>query len=72
MNLALELAHHASQRGEVPVGAIVVHNNQIVGTGYNRREELQSPIAHAEILALERLRGSLGTGGLQSVIFMSP
>ena len=60
MNLALQLAHHASQRGEVPVGAIVVHNNQIVGSGYNRREELQSPIAHAEILALDEAARKLG------------
>jgi tRNA(adenine34) deaminase len=60
MNLALQLAHHASQRGEVPVGAVVVHNNQIVGSGYNRREELQSPIAHAEILALDEAARKLG------------
>ena len=60
MKLALQLAHHASQRGEVPVGAIVVHNTQIVGSGYNRREELQSPIAHAEILALDEAARKLG------------
>jgi tRNA(adenine34) deaminase len=60
MRLALQHAGYASQRGEVPVGAIVVHNNQIVGSGYNRREELQSPIAHAEILALDEAARKLG------------
>ena len=60
MKLALQHASYASQRGEVPVGAIVVHNNQIVGSGCNRREELQSPIAHAEILALDEAARKLG------------
>jgi tRNA(adenine34) deaminase len=60
MELALQQARHASQRGEVPVGAVIVHNDQIVGSGYNRREELRSPIAHAEILALEDASRKLG------------
>ncbi len=61
MKLALQCARHAGQRGEVPVGALVVHNDQIVGSGYNRREELQSPIAHAEILALDEASRELGS-----------
>jgi tRNA(adenine34) deaminase len=60
MKLALQLARHASQRGEVPVGAVIVHKDQIIGNGYNRREELQSPIAHAEILALGEASRKLG------------
>ena len=60
MRLALQHAHYASQRGEVPVGAVVVHDDVIVGSGYNRREELQSPIAHAEILALDEASRKLG------------
>ena len=60
MKLALQHAGYASQRGEVPVGAIVVYDNQIVASGYNRREELQSPIAHAEILALDEAARKLG------------
>jgi tRNA(adenine34) deaminase len=60
MKLALQQARHASQRGEVPVGAVIVHDDQIVGRGYNRREELQSPIAHAEILALDEASRKLG------------
>lgn len=60
MKLALQHARSASQRGEVPVGAVIVHKDQIVGSGYNRREELQSPIAHAEILALDEASRKLG------------
>jgi tRNA(adenine34) deaminase len=60
MRIALQHAHYASQRGEVPVGAVVVHDDLIVGSGYNRREELQSPIAHAEILALDEASRKLG------------
>ena len=60
MKLALQQVRHASQGGEVPVGAVVVHDGQIVGRAYNRREEMQSPIAHAEILALDEASRELG------------
>lgn len=52
MKEALLEAEKAEQQGEVPVGAIVVHNGQIVGRGFNQRESLLDPTAHAEILAL--------------------
>lgn len=54
MGLALEQAQHAYDRGEVPVGAIIVCDGAVIGAGYNRREELQSPLAHAEIAAIEQ------------------
>lgn len=55
MEKALLLAHKAAERGEVPVGAIVVSSGgEIIGEGFNRREELQSPTAHAELLAIEQ------------------
>lgn len=50
---ALELAQAAGQRGEVPVGAVLVHEGRVIGKGSNRREELGRATAHAEILALE-------------------
>src|SRR5215467_13829462 len=50
---ALAQASLAWEAGEVPVGAIVVWREKIIGRGYNRREELQNPTAHAEILAIE-------------------
>ncbi|MPZ78778.1 MAG: tRNA-specific adenosine deaminase [Deltaproteobacteria bacterium] len=61
MEFALAEARQASDKGEVPVGAIIVCGNQIVGKGYNRREELQSPVAHAEILAIEEAARTLGS-----------
>jgi len=49
---ALQLAEQAFEEGEVPVGAIVVHENQIVGKGYNQVERLNDPTAHAEMIAI--------------------
>ena len=60
MEKALELARKAASRGEIPVGAIVVDKNgKIIGEGFNRREELQSPTAHAEVLAIEQAAKTL-------------
>ncbi len=50
--MALELAERAFEQGEVPVGAIVVLDNQVIGRGYNQSRTLNDPTAHAEILAL--------------------
>lgn len=55
MEKALALAEKAASLGEVPVGAIVVDKNgEVIGEGYNCREELQSPVAHAEMIAIEQ------------------
>lgn len=58
---ALNEARSALEIHEVPVGAIVVRSDCIIGRAHNLRELLQSPIAHAEILALEQAAGYLGT-----------
>ncbi len=60
MRKALELAATAAARGEVPVGALVVHDNQVIAEGYNERESRPSALAHAELLALERATIKLG------------
>ena len=52
MERAITLAKIAAAQGEVPVGAVVVRNGEIIGEGYNRCEELSSPTAHAEIMAI--------------------
>lgn len=54
MSNALKLAKKSYQFGEVPVGAVVVCNDQIIGTGYNQKETKQNPIKHAEIIAIEQ------------------
>ena len=52
MRHALELARRAQAEGEVPVGAVLVHNGKIIGEGWNQPIALHDPSAHAEMLAL--------------------
>lgn len=52
MRAALERAHEARERGEVPVGAVVVLDGEIIGTGFNEPITAADPTAHAEIVAL--------------------
>ena len=61
MELALELAREAFRRGEVPIGALLVHDEKILARNHNRREELQDATAHAEILVLKEAGARLGT-----------
>ena len=59
MKESLRLAEKAFSESEVPVGAIVVKNNNIIGRGYNQRERLNDPTAHAEILAITAASSTL-------------
>jgi tRNA(adenine34) deaminase len=52
MRKALTEARAAEEAGEVPVGAIVVHQGSVIGRGYNQREVLRDPTAHAEMIAI--------------------
>jgi len=52
MNQALKLAQRAFDEGEVPIGAVVVYQEKIIGKGYNQVQKLKDPTAHAEILAI--------------------
>jgi tRNA(adenine34) deaminase len=52
MREALELARRALDSEDVPVGAVVVRGRHVIGRGYNQREALQDPTAHAEMIAL--------------------
>jgi tRNA(adenine34) deaminase len=52
MRMALSEAYAAREQDEVPVGAVVVHGGRVIGRGYNQRETLQDPTAHAEMIAL--------------------
>jgi len=52
MRLAIEQAKIAEENGDVPIGAVIVYQEQIIGKAYNQREQLQDPTAHAEIIAL--------------------
>ena len=58
---ALALARQAASQDEVPVGAVVIYQGEIVGVGYNQREQLQSPVAHAEIFAIQDAARKIGS-----------
>ena len=60
MRLALDLARCAAAQGEVPVGAVVVHRGQVVGWGYNTREQSRNALDHAEIKAIDMACRNLG------------
>ncbi len=60
MHHALKLAERAQQEGEVPVGAVLVLNDEIIGEGWNRPIAAHDPTAHAEIMALRAGAAKLG------------
>ena len=60
MRRALELAKRAQEEGEVPIGALVVLNDEIVGEGWNRPIASADPTAHAEIEAMRAAAHRLG------------
>jgi tRNA(adenine34) deaminase len=60
MREAIAEATLAFQRGDVPVGAVAVCDDQIIGRGHNRKEELKDPTAHAEMIALQEAARALG------------
>ena len=60
MELALTLARRAEAEGEVPVGAVVVKDKELMGEGWNRTIGLSDPSAHAEIIALRAAGQRLG------------
>ncbi len=61
MRQALDLAAQAACRGEVPVGALVVREGRLIGSGVNGLERFQDPTAHAEIQAIRQAAVSLGS-----------
>jgi tRNA(adenine34) deaminase len=71
MMQALELAREAAHAGEVPVGAVVVLNGQVIGRGRNRPVELNDPVAHAEILALREAAAAIGNYRLERTTLYS-
>lgn len=60
MRLALDQARAAFEVDEVPVGAIVVHQERVIAEAHNRREMLNDPTAHAEMIAITQAAESLG------------
>jgi len=67
MGIALQEAERALEYDDVPVGAIAVHRDKIIGRGHNRREADQDPTAHAEMIALRQAAAALGHWRLEGV-----
>jgi tRNA(adenine34) deaminase len=67
MREALVLAREAAASGEVPVGAVAVYEDRVVGRGANRRESANDPTAHAELLAIQEAARTLGRWRLTGV-----
>jgi tRNA(adenine34) deaminase len=68
---ALELARQAEAQGEVPVGAVVVVDQEVRGRGFNSPIRLNDPTAHAEILALREAAGNIGNYRLEGATLYS-
>ncbi len=72
MRLAIREAEAALDHGDVPIGAVVVHEGEVVGAGHNERELRQDPTAHAELLALREASRALGSWRvLDSVLYVT-
>lgn len=71
MELAYQEALKAKQIDEVPIGAIIVKDNQVIAASYNQKEMLQDVTAHAEMLAIRQACQKLGTWHLEDCILYS-
>jgi len=68
MRIALEEAKKAAAEDEVPVGAIGVIGDEVVARAHNRREQLQDPLAHAELLIIKEVSSKLRTWRLVDLV----
>ena len=67
MNQALAIARDAGVRGDVPVGAVALHNGEIIASAGNEREASNDPTAHAELIVLRQAAAQLGSWRLNEV-----
>ncbi len=65
MQLALTEAEQARAAGEVPVGAVIVHEGRVIASAHNQREQLHDPTAHAEMIAITQAAESLSSWRLE-------
>ena len=68
MLLALKEAEIAKSKNEVPVGAIIVKDDKVIAKAYNKKEQKNQPIAHAEILAIQKACKKLNTWHLDDCV----
>ena len=65
MRQAMELARQAASEEETPIGCVIVHENKIIGKGYNKRNQRGNPLCHAELEAINEAAGVLGDWRLE-------
>jgi len=66
MQTAIGQAQIARDNGDVPIGAVIVKDNQLIAKAYNQRQQLQDPTAHAEIIALTQAAAAVGNWRLHN------
>ncbi|ANU26888.1 tRNA-specific adenosine deaminase [Planococcus versutus] len=65
MNMAIDEAHKAGAKGEVPIGAVIVHKDKVIARAHNLRETTQNAVTHAELLAIQQACLYLGNWRLE-------
>ena len=65
MRLAMEEAKKARAVGEVPIGALIVHDGMVIASGYNQRETSQTTLSHAELIAIQEANDHIGSWRLE-------
>jgi tRNA(adenine34) deaminase len=68
MRLALREAERALEHDDVPVGAVLVHDGEVIGAGHNERELREDPTAHAEMIAIREAARTLGSWRLLDTV----
>lgn len=66
MEFAISQAKKAFEINETPIGAIIVYNDEIIATGYNKRNSTKNPLAHAEIIAINQAANYMGDWRLEN------
>ncbi|WP_029191026.1 tRNA adenosine(34) deaminase TadA [Ornithinibacillus scapharcae] len=65
MQLAIEQAEKAREIDEVPIGAVIVYEDEVIATGYNVREHSQDTLSHAELIAIQQANQKIGSWRLE-------
>lgn len=68
MRLAIEEAEKAATKGEVPIGAVIVHQGEVIARAHNLRETTQNAVTHAELLVIQEACQKLGNWRLEDTI----
>lgn len=68
MKLAIEEANKAGRLGEVPIGAVIVHNDEVIARAHNLRETSQNAVTHAELSAIQLACEKLGSWRLEDTV----